>query len=587
MEAEVDTDTAVAALEEALAGRSDLDKYGSDKRLVFATQLVLGIDDIDTVAAEALTDGGDDKSCDLIYVDRDAGLIVLAQGYESQSAGRPSAPQNKAAKLHQAVTWVFTHDLAAVPERLRGAVAEVRSALGGDTIDEIKIWFVHNLPESKNIVRELNAIRDAVYSALTAGYPGVTVHVQVEEIGRFELAEWYRSSQIPILVTEELTVPVMACLAENGPVWEAYSVTVSAEWLNGLYWSHEQRLFSANVRGFLGSRKSKGNINNGIRETLLSEPDNFWVFNNGITALVDDVTYVPEEAKLVVHGLSIVNGAQTTGALANCKDDEALQKSRVLMRFIKCSDPVVVGKIIRFNNRQNATEPADFRSNDRVQRRLVEEFEVLGISGYTGGRRGVDVGKNLGESVDVTSAGQALAAFHGDPGIAYQEKRMIWENDRLYGHLFSSETTAQHVLFCWSLLKAVAAYKLELRGLAVAQLTKGKTEQRKYFEQRGATFLMVAAMAECVEALLGRNVPDRFRLAFGGRPTPSECVALWRPVVTAFAPLAEKRLGPLLTPSGPPRELDREVLGEFRNHMEGIVEGRSDLREAFSAEVVG
>jgi hypothetical protein len=581
----MNTDPAVVALEEALSGRSDLNKHGSNKRLVFAAQLILGIDDIDTVAAEALTDGRDDKACDLVYVDRDAGLVVLAQGYEAENINRPAAPQKKVATLYQAVTWVFTHDLNAVPEGLRAPIAEVRSALDDGAVDEVKIWFVHNLPESKNIGQELNAIKNAVHSALTAGYPELVIDIHVEEIGRFELAEWYRSSRTPILVTEELTVPVDSCLITHGPAWEAFAVTVHADWLNGLYWSYQERLFSANVRGFLGSRRSKGNINNGIRETLLSEPDNFWVFNNGITALVDDVRYEREDARLVVKGLSIVNGAQTTGALANCGNEEVLQRSNILMRFIKCADPAVVRKIIRFNNRQNATEASDFRSNDRVQRRLVEEFGKLGISGYTGGRRGVDVSNNQGEVVDVTSAGQALAAFHGDPGIAYQEKRMIWENDYLYGRLFSSDTTAQHVLFCWSLLKAVGAYKFALRGLPEAELTKGKAEQRTYFERRGAIMLIVAAIAESVDALLGLNIRDRFELGFRGNPTPGECIAAWRPVVATFAPLAEKRLGPLLTPSGPPRELDREVLGEFRNHVEGIVEGRSDLRRAFSAQV--
>jgi hypothetical protein len=84
----------VKAVEEALAGRSDLDRYGDNKRLLFGVQLRLDVDDIDGLAAEALTDGADDKSSDLIYVDRDAGIILLAQGYESRRE-REAAPQSR------------------------------------------------------------------------------------------------------------------------------------------------------------------------------------------------------------------------------------------------------------------------------------------------------------------------------------------------------------------------------------------------------------------------------------------------------------------------------------------------------------
>ena len=378
----------VKAVEEALAGRSDLDRYGDNKRLLFAVQLRLDVDDIDGLAADALTDGADDKSSDLIYVDRDAGIILLAQGCEYRRE-REAAPQGKAASLHQAAAWVFSHVTDEMPERLRPAVAEVRTALADNVIREIRVWFVHNVPESENVRRELDAIGSNVASAVAARYPESKPDIHTEEVGRNTLALWYESSLTPILVTDEIPVQVDdSCLTMQGPGWTAFMVSISAEWLNGIYWKYGEKLFSANVRGFLGSRKSKDNINNGMRETLEAEPGNFWVFNNGITALVDDASYNAENKELVIRGLSIVNGAQTTGALAKFEGPEALRSAKIVARFIKCGNRSVVEKIIRFNNRQNVIDPADFRSNDSAQRRLVEEFTALGIDGYTGGRRG-------------------------------------------------------------------------------------------------------------------------------------------------------------------------------------------------------
>ena len=50
-----------------------------------ATALKFNFDDLDTVAAEALTEGGDDKKCDVAYIDRDEKLAVVIQSYFSTS----------------------------------------------------------------------------------------------------------------------------------------------------------------------------------------------------------------------------------------------------------------------------------------------------------------------------------------------------------------------------------------------------------------------------------------------------------------------------------------------------------------------
>ena len=47
--------------------RSDLtEKYGNNALLLYALQLRFEISDVVSVASDALTDGGDDKKCDLI-----------------------------------------------------------------------------------------------------------------------------------------------------------------------------------------------------------------------------------------------------------------------------------------------------------------------------------------------------------------------------------------------------------------------------------------------------------------------------------------------------------------------------------------
>ena len=65
---------------------------------VFAINLRFNLDDIQTIASEAITGGGDDKKCDILYVDKERQVAVIAQCYLSQRQ-REAAPSNKASRL--------------------------------------------------------------------------------------------------------------------------------------------------------------------------------------------------------------------------------------------------------------------------------------------------------------------------------------------------------------------------------------------------------------------------------------------------------------------------------------------------------
>ena len=86
--------------EQALQSRENLKQYGSNALLLFALEMRFGIEDIHTVAADALTDGHDDKKCDLVYINVDEGSAVIAQGYFSNDPSKKEAPANKASDLN-------------------------------------------------------------------------------------------------------------------------------------------------------------------------------------------------------------------------------------------------------------------------------------------------------------------------------------------------------------------------------------------------------------------------------------------------------------------------------------------------------
>lgn len=578
------------SVEQALRARTDLDVYRSAKRSLYALQLAMGIEDIHTTAATSLTDGPDDKSCDLVHVDRDAGQIIIGQGYEAQSRKKSEAPQSKAASLHQAVSWVLAQELSKLPSGLAAAAREVHDALEDNVIQQIQVWFVHNLPESQNVKSELDAICGTVSRLVRQRYPETALDsVAALEIGQSTLESWYLGSQTPILVTDQFTLATSGAFEEKGENWNAVCTSVPASWLHSLVADYGDKVFSANVRGYLGSNRSKGNINNGIKDTAQHKPRHFWAYNNGITALVHGYQ-IHDGNSVTINGIAIVNGAQTTGALGNVSSN-SIDEVKVLARFIHCNDADTVRDIIRYNNRQNPTEASDFRSNDRIQTRLVQEFKDLGVVGYSGGRRGgaEDVIRRPADNqISAAVAAQALAAFHREPGLAYHEKGQIWESNQIYDRFFSDRTSARHILYCYTLLRAVDEEKQQLLGKPDNQRTEPERDLGDFFRQRGANLLVVAALGDCSEIYLGRQVQDRFSLRFKDAPSLSEAVARWKILLTPALALAAQTLGSTLRQEGNLRRAEAvgEAIRNFRSLFAATKAANQIFYDDFARNVV-
>jgi hypothetical protein len=544
----VGTDTNKAL--KAFNSRSDLAAYGNNALLLFSLQLRLGITDIHGVAAAALTDHSNDKSCDLVYVDRDSGRIVVGQGYFSQKPDRPAAPADKAADLNQAVTWLLSGDVQTLPLALQSAAKEVRDAIEQDQIRELDLWYTHNLPESTNAGRELDQAAKTADSLVKRYFPDSEVDVTAVELGLAELERMYERTEDSIAVVADFDLVVSGGFEEIGDRWSAYTTSVPATWLRARWQAHKSDMMSPNVRDYLGIVRSEKNINNGIQKTATDTPKRFWIYNNGITVLVHDYSVGEPEPdgtiRLRVSGLGIVNGAQTTGTVSTLDDAQApsLGQARVLTRFVKCDDADVLSEIIKYNNTQNKIEAADFRSKDVIQERLRKEFEAIPSADYRGARRGgiQDAIKRSPNRLPDSAVAKAIAAFHGDPNLAYNETRRVWESNDVYSRFFNDRLSAQHVLFCYSLQRAVENARKQLSDIPEDARTDVQKRQMGFFRGRGSISLMVAAISASIETFLNQPVVDRFLLVFEGNRAPSEATALWKPIVEVSLSLSDHLL---------------------------------------------
>jgi hypothetical protein len=274
-----------------------------------------------------------------------------------------------------------------------------RKGIYKDYVNEIEesapiFDFAHTLSNSEelkdNLVR-INAIilTDGFYpgdfpeNLIIAGYPIFYRVVDINYI--FNITE---KSHIPISINfdeEDFEVPCIVSPSENEE-YQSYLEIIPGSALAAIYEKFGSRLLEQNVRSFL---QFTGNVNKGIRSTILKKPHMFLAYNNGIAATAEYI----EIGKSInggfiiktVNDFQIVNGGQTTASLYHTlKKDKAdisgiyvQLKLSVVKNKEKFSE--IVSEISEYANTQNKVSVSDLSSN----RSYHIELEKLSRSIFT------------------------------------------------------------------------------------------------------------------------------------------------------------------------------------------------------------
>jgi hypothetical protein len=200
---------------------------------------------------------------------------------------------------------------------------------------------------------------------------GIPVSHQIWDISRLHRQRSSRSHKEPLdLDFEQMFGAAISCLPAHlgAEAYQSYLIVMPAEVLASLYEKFGARLLEQNVRTFLQAR---GNVNKGIRATILNEPAMFFAYNNGITATAQGVDTKITDSGLAITrviDLQIVNGGQTTASLFHTRRRDKADLSRIFVQMklsvIDSRDSEsVVPRISEYANTQNRVNAADFFSN--------------------------------------------------------------------------------------------------------------------------------------------------------------------------------------------------------------------------------
>jgi hypothetical protein len=167
-------------------------------------------------------------------------------------------------------------------------------------------------------------------------------------------------------------------VAPNSP-YQTFVCTIKGTTLKSMYQQYKGKLFNYNIRGYLGANA----INRKMEKTIEETPEQFYYFNNGLSAICTEVelikTHDGHGQRIRCKDFQIINGAQTTTCIGTFKNDDKLQQVRVLVRITKAEDlkkerKGLNRKIVQFNNSQSVIKISDFRSNDDIQLFLEEKL---------------------------------------------------------------------------------------------------------------------------------------------------------------------------------------------------------------------
>lgn len=318
-------------------------------------------------SCSSVVDESGDAGIDAIYVSQMRGEIYLVQAKTSDGSPSPT----EVMKFTKGIKRFLDCDWQALGPKARARASEFEDAL---EISKVVAVFSHlgvqdpnvdATDESDRLVSEVNAngeILEFSYEGLRENFErrntALNLGAPDHEI---EFERWvtmgdYRSEIMGIVAGDQLAELV-----------DTFS----------------ERLFDKNIRSILKTTET----NETLHATLSSEPSKFWYYNNGITIVAESISCGrinprATDERFKLKGLSIVNGAQTSGALARAKrSGVALEDVKVTVRVISTAghEPDFGKQVTRKTNTQNQVTNREFVALDPYQLELSEILHAEGI----------------------------------------------------------------------------------------------------------------------------------------------------------------------------------------------------------------
>ncbi|HES1563019.1 TPA: AIPR family protein [Streptococcus pyogenes] len=446
---------------------------------------LLGAENVDE-ATKSVTDGFADNDIDAIYNDKNKKILYFIQTKFSNEANG-SISEGDTLKFIKGVKKITTSDFSNFNDLIVAKQKEIEKALSDFNYRiEIIVCTSSNQNISSN---SQEVIDDFLQGVNSDGSDDVVTyrHIKLNDV----YDHMANQGVAPKIDFEDVVVHNWGRPTLYNDSYKVYYGWLSATDIVNWKEQYGDRIFEKNIRNF----KQNTDVNNGILKVLREEPENFYLYNNGIKIISEKVeknlkgVSTTDYINLKLIGASIINGAQTTGSLfeAYHSEDIDLTNVSVQVQIIVLGEDIdnIGPKITKLSNTQNRIENKDFAAQDKEQERLMKDLAIDGKQYVY--RQGVEL-PNSDEGCDLDSATVALGCYLDDVAISTQMKRAygsIFDNTNKppYKLIFNSGTSAYKLWNC------VEVYR-ELQNIEGEYQQDPNNQSKKLMSIHGNRFIL-------------------------------------------------------------------------------------------------
>ncbi|CAJ4010801.1 abortive infection phage resistance protein [Burkholderia pseudomallei] len=324
-------------------------------------------------AVAASIDGGNDHGIDSVFVATDQTIWLVQSKYKDSGTGEPEL--GEVSKFRDGITDLLQGRWDRFNDALRNRQAAITNALNSG-ICKVKVVLAYSGTAVSDDRRDIFADLERAFNGTNPGF------VRCHAYGLTTLHDLHLDGVSAQPIEAEIELKDFGHTQEP---YRAFYGRVDAKRLAEMWAAHKDHLVDRNIRRFKGTTT----VNAGLSETLRQEAQHFFYFNNGVTFLCDSIQEQhPRDphrqiGKFRVRGLSIINGAQTVGAIAR----EPLahydaHPAVVMVTFVSLENaPDGFGdRVTQSRNRQNAVDLEDFAALDERQATWQHTLRMAGIT---------------------------------------------------------------------------------------------------------------------------------------------------------------------------------------------------------------
>ncbi len=380
---------------------------------------------------DGFTDGPNDGGIDFIYTDGDTMYLIQGKSTNSLSA---EDIKSLFSKMAETVSNFEDKKFDKYSEKIANAYQNAYDALTDDKNIELVLF-----TKTKINDRMRSELDDFAKSNAMNDY-ALTIYdkdeLEIKDAVLFQDSDLIEEDSIQLYLDNSDSNNILH-YGESGII-----VNIKANDLKRLYRKYGKTgLFSYNLREHVVQKS----VDDGIDNTIKTDRDNFWYYNNGVTIGCED--FEKDGNRIRLYGFSIINGAQTTTKIGESKLVNNDYDFAVVCKIVRAErsisqDSDFISRISEASNSQKPIRQRDLKSNAREQKILQSQCAKNGkycLSVEI--KRGVRPQnyKKVEKWQRVTNEyiGQLLyACIFQHPGPARNAKNSMFSSSKLYKQLF-------------------------------------------------------------------------------------------------------------------------------------------------------